>query len=37
MTFGIIGPAMSSSEAYERIDYGVEAIPIAVETVEELP
>ena len=37
VTFGVIGPAMSSAEAYERIDYGAEAIPIAVETVEELP
>lgn len=37
VTFGIIGPDMSSAEAYERIEYGVEAIPIAVEIVEELP
>ena len=37
VTFGVIGPAMSSAEAYERIDYGAEAIAIAVETVEELP
>lgn len=37
VTFGILGPAMSSAEAYERIEYGVEAVPIAVETVEELP
>ncbi|GGK82388.1 6,7-dimethyl-8-ribityllumazine synthase [Haloarcula sebkhae] len=37
VAFGIIGPGMSSTEASERIEYGVEAIPIAVETVKELP
>lgn len=37
VTFGIIGPEMSSAEAYERIEYGVEAVPIAIELVEELP
>jgi len=37
VTFVALGPAMSSVEAYERIEYGVEAVPIAVETVGELP
>ncbi|UTF55632.1 6,7-dimethyl-8-ribityllumazine synthase [Natronosalvus rutilus] len=37
VTFGIIGPGMSSPEAYERIEYGAEAIPIALKLVSELP
>lgn len=37
VTFGSIGPAMSSVEAYERIEYNAGAVPVAVETVEELP
>lgn len=37
VTFGILGPEMSAAEARERIEYGADAVPIAVETVEELP
>lgn len=37
VTFGIIGPGMSAAEADERIEYGAEAIPIALELVSELP
>jgi 6,7-dimethyl-8-ribityllumazine synthase len=37
VTFGILGPEMSAAEAHERIEYGADAVPIAVETVEELP
>lgn len=37
VTFGVIGPDMSSAEADARIDYGADAVPIAIETVEELP
>lgn len=37
VTFGIIGPEMSAAEARERIEYGAEAVPIAVETVKRLP
>jgi 6,7-dimethyl-8-ribityllumazine synthase len=37
VTFGILGPAMSAAEAHERIEYGAEAVPIAVETVDALP
>jgi 6,7-dimethyl-8-ribityllumazine synthase len=37
VTFGILGPEMSVAEAHERIEYGADAVPIAVETVEELP
>ena len=37
VTFGIVGPAMSGAEAHERIEYGADAVAIAVETVYALP
>ncbi|MFY4815121.1 6,7-dimethyl-8-ribityllumazine synthase [Halorubrum salsamenti] len=37
VTFGVIGPDMSSAEAHERIEYAVNAVDAAVDTVRELP
>lgn len=37
VTFGVIGPDMSSAEAHERIEYAVNAVDAAVDTVGELP
>jgi 6,7-dimethyl-8-ribityllumazine synthase len=37
VTFGAIGPDMSAAEAHERIEYAVNAVDAAVDTVEELP
>lgn len=37
VTFGVIGPGMSPAEAHERIEYGAEAVPIAIELISELP
>lgn len=37
VTFGVIGPDMSAAEAQERIEYAVNAVDAAVDTVAELP
>lgn len=37
VAFGILGPGMSSAEAYDRIGYAAEAVTVASETVEALP
>jgi 6,7-dimethyl-8-ribityllumazine synthase len=37
VTFGVIGPEMSTAEAHERIEYGAEAVPIAAGLAESLP
>jgi 6,7-dimethyl-8-ribityllumazine synthase len=37
VTFGVIGPGMSTAEARERVDYGATAVESAVDLVEELP
>lgn len=37
VTFGVIGPDMSAAEAHERIEYAVDAVDAAVDTVVELP
>lgn len=37
VTFGVIGPDMSAAEAHERIEYAVNAVDAAVDTVAELP
>jgi 6,7-dimethyl-8-ribityllumazine synthase len=37
VTFGIIGPGMSTAEARERVDYGARAVDSAVDLAEDLP
>jgi 6,7-dimethyl-8-ribityllumazine synthase len=37
VTFGVIGPEMSTAEAHERVEYGAEAVPIAAGLAESLP
>ncbi|MFC7138936.1 6,7-dimethyl-8-ribityllumazine synthase [Halosimplex aquaticum] len=37
VTFGIIGPGMSTAEAKARTDYGATVVDSAVDLVEELP
>jgi 6,7-dimethyl-8-ribityllumazine synthase len=36
VTFGVLGPAMSTAEAAERIDKATDAVTAAIETVEAL-
>ena len=37
VAFGVLGPGMSSAEAFDRIEYAAEAVTIASETVKALP
>ncbi len=37
VTFGIIGPGMSTAEAKARVEYGARAVESAVDLVESLP
>jgi 6,7-dimethyl-8-ribityllumazine synthase len=36
VTFGVIGPGMSTAEAAERVDYGATAVESAISLAEEL-
>ncbi|MEF8853751.1 MAG: 6,7-dimethyl-8-ribityllumazine synthase [Haloarculaceae archaeon] len=37
VTFGVIGPGMSTAEAKARVDYGAQAVESAVDLAEGLP